>query len=226
MFSCKHYCKNFWKPPIYVSYALYLAGSHIEARAHLLCQDDTGCYARPLLVKLHNCKYGCLRCSFGGHHLLRGRLMIPEAQVGPSSLVALEIYIYFSLLFLASIPSSYQIVILGRVVHKNGLTLTMTLQLRTAKCKLLLIWKKCVLYSSGVGKAEKSSRWSIFMQVRNLSQRYFLQVCEIQNRNSVPLTVLQNYWRVLKNEKKIPGQCTRFHNACPWHMYFLKYYST
>lgn len=87
MFSCKHYNYNFQKSTVEVSYALYLAGSHVKARAHL-CWDDTGWYARPLLVKLHNHEYGCLCCSFGGHHLLLGKLMILEAQVGPSSLDA------------------------------------------------------------------------------------------------------------------------------------------
>lgn len=64
--------------------------------------------------------------------------MIPEALVSPSSLLALEMICLFFKLLLTSIPSSNQIVILRRVVYKNGLTLTMTLQLRTAKCLLLI----------------------------------------------------------------------------------------
>lgn len=64
--------------------------------------------------------------------------MIPEALVSPSSLLALEMICLFLKLLLTSIPSSNQIVILRRAVYKNGLTLTMTLQLRTAKCLLLI----------------------------------------------------------------------------------------
>lgn len=51
------------------------------------------------------------------------------------------------------------------------------------------------------------------MQVRNLSQRYLSQLCEIQNRILVPFTL--TYWEILIHMKKIPGQCARFHNVHP-----------
>lgn len=75
----------------------------------------------------------------------------------------------FFKLLLTSIPSSNQIVILRRVVYKNGLTLTMTLQLRTAKC-LLLIWKKYVLYSNEVGEGEVSKVENIYASKESVSK--------------------------------------------------------
>lgn len=159
----------FRKAPVEGSSALYLTGSHVKPRAHVQSQDDRDWCARLLLTKTAQSEMWTFCSSCEDIFYNFRKLIIPEALVSPSSLLALEMICLFFKLLLTSIPSSNQIVILRRVVYKNGLTLTMTLQLRTAKC-LLLIWKKYVLYSNEVGEGEMSKEENIYASKESVSK--------------------------------------------------------
>lgn len=69
---------------------LCLTDSHIKPRAHVESQDDAGWYASSLLAKTAQSEMQISLLFLWGQLLQLRRLLIPEALVGPSSLLALE----------------------------------------------------------------------------------------------------------------------------------------